>query len=85
MQSLASDLQAPLSVNIYENYIYWYDLSDKVIRRINKINQRDITVIQTGIDSMINLLVVHGSRQKGTCYCLIIISLNKNRISPAYQ
>lgn len=60
-------LTQPISLNIYETYIYWYDLQERVIRRINKNTSivADEAIIQSDINDIINLLVFHGSRQQG--------------------
>lgn len=68
MQTIKGNLASPVTVNVYNNYVYWYDLKEKAIRRVHKVNTSDEAIIQTGINSMINLLVFHESRQKGERY-----------------
>ena len=61
-------LKAPISLSIYNNYIYWFDVQDKVIMRVNKnsnssMSSAGVATIQSDINDIINLLVFHPSRQ----------------------
>lgn len=73
VETIKRNLAAPLSLNLYGDYVYWYDIQEKAIRRVSKIDNTDEAIVQTGINSMINLLVFHKSRQRG------LYSLAKNQ------
>lgn len=60
------DLNAPVSLNVYGDYVYWYDIVTQEIRRVSKIDPSDEAIIQRHISSMVNLVVYHTSRQMGT-------------------
>lgn len=69
---IKDSLKAPISLNIYNDFIYWFDVQDKVIRRVNKhiTSTADEAIIQSDINDIKNLLVFHPSRQnpRGQCY-----------------
>ena len=65
LQTIKGQLASPVAVNVYDNYVYWYDLKERAIRRVHKENRSDVAIVQTDINSMINLLIFHQSRQRG--------------------
>ncbi|XP_013065627.2 low-density lipoprotein receptor-related protein 6-like [Biomphalaria glabrata] len=68
-QVVQSDIQEPMGLSIYQDYVYWTDLKAKTIERANKVNGLNRTLIQENVDFAMDLLVFHNSRQFGTNAC----------------
>lgn len=64
-----SDIQEPMGLSQYQDYVYWTDIRRKTIERANKTNGMNRTLIQKDIELGLDILVFHSSRQPGTNAC----------------
>ena len=55
----------PFALTQYEDYLYWADWSTNSIERANKTSGENQTRIQGHLESVIDILVFHASRQSG--------------------
>jgi low density lipoprotein receptor-related protein 5/6 len=65
----------PRGLTIYQDFIYWSNGVENTIERANKSNPFDSSVIQTKLDSVVDsdvdLVVYHNSRQSGWNPCAV--------------
>lgn len=66
VQTVYAGVKSAVALNVYNNYSYWYDSVDQRINRLDRTNSSALSVLQSNIDSMKNLVVHHKSRQTGT-------------------
>ena len=64
-RTIASELPKPIALTQYKDYIYWADWKTNTINRANKTNGQDRVPIKQSVDSIMDILVFHGSRQEG--------------------
>ena len=64
-RTVATELPKPFALTQYKDFIYWADWRLSSIYRANKSNGMDRTQIKGNIDSIMDILVFHSSRQEG--------------------
>ena len=60
-----SEIQHPMGLSQYEDFVIWTDPWRGTIERASKVNGTDRTVILDKQDVVMDILVFHASRQAG--------------------
>lgn len=67
--TILTRLLRPMAITQYQDNIYWTDWLEKSIAVVNKKTGPNLTVIQNEMDSIMDILVFHPSRQSGLNGC----------------
>lgn len=68
---ISENVPSPFGLTQYQDFIYWTDLNAESIERANKTTGENRTRIQDQLDSVVDILVFHASRQSGWNLCAI--------------
>lgn len=74
---IQSDIDQPMGLSQYQDFVYWTDLKRRSIERANKNNGLNRTVVQGDIDHAMDILVFHASRQSGNTKIMYISSRHR--------
>lgn len=69
-QIVTSDIQHPMALTQYQDYLYWTDWEKKTIEKANKTDGKNRTIVQDYVDNVMDLLIFHHSRQSGWNGCV---------------
>lgn len=68
---VASDIDQPYAVTLFQDYVYWSEWMSGDIKRANKITGTNQTMVHNNLDYTSSLLVYHPNRQSGTNACRV--------------